>query len=482
LNLNNTNFTPGFTFDQEKFKDIVKEIKKNCEGQVSMKQKIISGQNEINKLSDIIEMNKNISSINNNLSNLISFTGTKNSKDKENSNNSNNSNNNNTSQEKHNLNEKIEELKKNLCSNQTIYKEFHKKIDKIINSNSTKKNLSQLQKDFLVTIVKNSNYKIQMLDIQYKNMLIKVKNEIKNNYIKELEKQIQYRDNLLQENNIEIYSKISLNNNNIKELSLLKKDYKQKISKNFHSNFGVIHQSDNTHYQNLYNTNPNKKNNNNLLPKSNLNNNQQLNRINIKFNTNINSNNNIINQRRQSHSKLTMGKRERDNKEKDNKEKEKENENESLRPGSKANQRQIHIKNRTNFIGNNYNKNLKRNNKSYAYKESKILPGKNYNNKFIDSKKNEVRSGSYDVMMASKHNKSFNEEENFNRFKELNFHLKCNSVSNRSNKNNENEGRFITFEEIPQVKKRELNYLLNERNKKRQKFLDKINAGNKDML
>ena len=166
LNLNNTNITSGFIFDQEKFKDIVKEIKKNCEGQVTMKQKIISGQNEINKLSDIIEMNKNISSINNNLSNLISFTGTKNSKDKdkdkENSNNSNNSNNNN-SQEKYNLNEKIEELKKNLCSNQTIYKEFHKKIDKIINSNSAKKNLSQLQKDFLITIIKNSNYKIQII-------------------------------------------------------------------------------------------------------------------------------------------------------------------------------------------------------------------------------------------------------------------------------------------------------------------------------
>ena len=38
------------------------------------------------------------------------------------------------------------------------------------------------------------------------------------------------------------------------------------------------------------------------------------------------------------------------------------------------------------------------------------------------------------------------------------------------------------FGEIPQIKKRELNFLLNERNKKRQKFLDKINAGNKDLL
>ena len=488
-NLNNTNSNIAFTLNEEGFKDIIKEIKKNCEGQVSMKQKIISGQNEINKLTDIIEMNKNISSINNNLSNLISFTGTKNSKEKDNSNNLNNSNNNN-SQEKNNLNEKIEELKKNLCSDQTIYKEFHKKIDKILNSNSAKNNLSSLQKDFLITIIKNNNYKIQMLDIQYKNMLIKVKNEIKNNYIKELEKQIQYRDNILQEYNIDIYSKI-LNNNNIKELDLLKKDYKQKISKNFHSNFGVIHQTDNNYYhQNIYNTNPNKKNNinninnmTNICPKSN---NSQL-KVNFKLstnnyhsnnNTNSNSNNiivnNIINQRRQSHSKLTMGKRDKER----DKEKDKENDIDSFRPGSKVNQRHIHIKNRTNIQMNNYNKNLKRNNKSYAYKESKVLPGKN---KYIDNKKNEARSGSYDYMIAQKHNKSFNEEENF-RFKELNFHLKSNSVSNRANKIKEDEGRFITFEEIPQVKKRELNFLLNERNKKRQKFLDKINAGNKDML
>ena len=503
LNLNNTNITSGFIFDQEKFKDIVKEIKKNCEGQVTMKQKIISGQNEINKLSDIIEMNKNISSINNNLSNLISFTGTKNSKDKdkdkENSNNSNNSNNNN-SQEKYNLNEKIEELKKNLCSNQTIYKEFHKKIDKIINSNSAKKNLSQLQKDFLITIIKNSNYKIQMLDIQYKNMLIKVKNEIKNNYIKELEKQISYRDNILHENNIDIYSKSYMNNNPIKDLDILKKDYKQKITKNFHSNFGVIHQtdSDNHYYQNIYNTNPNKKSNNinNLnntgCPKSNA---AQLNRINIKFSTNNNyySNNNnnnsninnIINQRRQSHSKLTMGKNNKEKEKENIKEKENNNDYDTIRPGSKANPRQIHIKNRSNFqVNNNYNKNLKRNNKSYAYKEAKVSVGKN---RLIIDKKNEVRSGSFDLL-SQKHNKSFNEEENFNRFKELNFNIKSNSVSNRINNNiynenyNDNQGRLITFEEIPQVKKRELNFLLNERNKKRQKFLDKINAGNKDML
>jgi hypothetical protein len=54
-------------------------------------------------------------------------------------------------------------------------------------------------------------------------------------------------------------------------------------------------------------------------------------------------------------------------------------------------------------------------------------------------KKNEKRGGSYDAMITTKNNKSFNEEENFNRFKELNFHLKCNSIYNRVNKT-DNEG------------------------------------------
>ena len=42
--------------------------------------------------------------------------------------------------------------------------------------------------------------------------------------------------------------------------------------------------------------------------------------------------------------------------------------------------------------------------------------------------------------------------------------------------------RMITIDQVPQVKKSELKYMLNERNKKRQKILDKINAGDKDLL
>ena len=457
INLNNNNNN----FNEDKFKETLKEIKKACECQISIKQKIISTQNEINKLSDIIEMNKNISSINNNLSNLISFTGTKNSKE-ENSPNSNENNNQeiNNDNNNSNLNEKMNELKNTLSLNHNRFKEFNKIIEKTYKSNSIKNNYTELQKEFLSAIIKNTNYKIQMLDIQYKNILIKTKNDIKNEYIKELEKQIQYRDDILKENNIDISAKISTNNL-IKELDKLRKEYKQKLSKNFNANITLFYPQDK--YQSIYCTNPNRKNftNFNICPKSNA---SQLNKINLKYNSNnpennTNNVNNIPNQRKQSsQSRLIIIK----------------NEDNSLRPDSKANTRQLQLKNRSGLQNNN--KNLKRNNKSYAYKEPKVF------NKGNESRKNTLnKKEMIDVVnIAQKQNKSFNEEDNYislNRFS-----LKSNSVTNRINKNNEDEGRFITFEEIPQVKKRELNFLLNERNKKRQKFLDKINAGNKDLL
>jgi kinesin family protein 18/19 len=453
----NTNIINNF--NEERFNDTVKEIKKACDCQITVKQKIISGQNEINKLSEIIEMNKNINSINNNLSNLISFTGTKNSK--ENSQNSINDNNNQESNNENNLNEKINELKNNVILNQNRYKEFSKIIEKIYKSNSIKYNYSDLQKDFLTNIIKNANYKIQMLDIQYKNMLIKAKNDIKNEYIKELEKQIKYRDDIIKEHNIDISAKISMNNL-IKELDVLKNEYKQKLSKNFNMNINLF--APNEKFHSIYCTNPNRKNinNYNMCPKSNT---SQLNRINMKYNTNnpstnlniINNNNMNNNPKKQlSQSKLIVIK----------------NENNSLRPGSKTNSRQLQIKNRP---GIQY-KNLKRNNKSYAYKEPKVLNKENGSRKNTLNKKDLIDI----IAIAQKHNKSFNEEDNYHQLKR--FSLKSNSVTNRIKNNNDDEGRFITFEEMPHVKKRELNFLLNERNKKRQKFLDKINAGNKDLL
>jgi len=310
-----------------------------------------------------------------------------------------------------------------------------------------------------------------MLDIQYKNMLIKAKNEIKNDYISELEKQIKFRDDILKENNIDISAKFSTNKL-LKELEILKNDYKQKLSKNLYSNFSSLFYPQEK-YQSIYCTNPNRKNysNFNICPRSNT---SQLNRINIKYNSNINNNinsninianvNNTGNQRKSSQTKSLLIK----------------NENNTIRPGSKTNSQQIQVKNKNSNIHNN--KNLKRNNKSYAYKEPRALSNKNKgldkNNLKCLNKKELIDV----VIIAQKHNKSFNEEDNYHNYHPLNrLSLKSNSVSKRINKN-EDDGRFITFEEMPHLKKRELNFLLNERNKKRQKFLDQINAGNKDML
>ena len=69
-----------------------------------------------------------------------------------------------------------------------------------------------------------------------------------------------------------------------------------------------------------------------------------------------------------------MGKNNKEKEKENIKEKENNNDYDTIRPGSKANPRQIHIKNRSNFqVNNNYNKNLKRNNKSKMKYEVALL-------------------------------------------------------------------------------------------------------------
>lgn len=90
---------------------------------------------------------------------------------------------------------------------------------------------------------------------------------------------------------------------------------------------------------------------------------------------------------------------------------------------------------------------MKRNYKSYAYKD----PVKN---KGFDSRKNSINKKDIIdfVAIAQKHNMSFNELDNFQQLSR--FSMKCNSVSKKMNKQNDDDKRFITFEEeIPHVKK-----------------------------
>ena len=446
-------------FLDDKFVETLKEIKRVCENQFTIKQKIIFSQNEINKISDIIEMNKNITSINNNLSNLISSTGTKNSK--ENSPSSNENNNQETSNENNlnNLNDKLVELQNILSNDQNKFKDYNKLIEKLYKNNSIRNNFAELQKEFLISVIKNNNNKLQMLDIKYKNMLIKIKNDIKNEYIKELEQQIKFRDDIIKENNIDI-SSLATYNNLIKDLETLNQNYRQKLSKNYNSNFFSFNKQDKSNsYTSIYSTNPKQEKNDIFIPKNS--NKSQLNKINSKYNIlnqNINNINSVFYKNKKfSQNKITVIK----------------NDHKSLCSDTKGNSRQFQSKGKQPNI--NDNKNLKRNNKSYAYKE-KGIKGKGN-----ESKRCYINKKEFMELLSVGHNRSFNEEENFHKFSK--YSLKSNSIKKKNEINsNDEDGRFITFEEMPHVKKRELNFLLYERNQKRQKFLDKINAGNRDML
>ena len=393
-------------FNEEKFEESVNELKKACNCQVIVKQKIISAQNEINKLSDVIEMNKNIFSIKTNLNTIVQ---------------------NNENIDENNLNKndnltiKKNSLEKNLAANQSRYKDFNKIIEKI-NKANLKKDFSDLQKEFLNLILKNCSYKIQAIDNQYNNLLQKAKDDIKTDYINELEKQIKYRDDLLKENKIEI------NKNLIKDLDTLKNDFKNKIPK-------YISVNNSTHFYANQNTflGRNSFNKANNISNFNLNNNNnnniniiQLNRLNAKFNNQNNLNYPV----------------------------EKNNKN---------------IKNNDNNNNKNYgsnfnNKKLKRSNKSYAYKNGTIWSSKNKK----PPRMNSIKKKEIDLDIAYKKSKSFSDDDFIN--------------NHFGGINNEINGRLITIEQMPQVKKSDLNYLLNERDKRRQKLLDKINAGNKDML
>ena len=152
-----------------KFNNIKNEMKKYCDSQFEIKQKLISYQSEINNMRET-------------------------------------------------QSNKFKNLQKNIETNQNKYREISATIERIFNTNSAKKELSEFQKDYLTLMMKNSSYRIQILDNKYNNMLNNTDIDQKNDYIIELENQIKLRDELINENNIQT-------NNNIKTIETLRQQY-----------------------------------------------------------------------------------------------------------------------------------------------------------------------------------------------------------------------------------------------------------------
>ena len=395
------------------------EIKNACNNQINSKQKIISANYEINKLSDLIEMSGNILSINNDLSQLIN-----NNEEQQNNNENNNEN------KIKILNEKMDNLKKSLALNKKKFDECSNLIEKYLN-NLNNNNFNELQKEHLNLMIKNTNHKIQLIDFKNDLNLYKAKNDLKDGYIKELENQIKYRDEIFQEKNINIFT---TENTKIKNLETLKNEYSQKKSR-----IKITSCSKN----NLPPISWNKSSSNNFAgtnPKN-------LIRDSKKILSKNSSNSRIISSK---------------NNYKTN--------NVFTRPGSIKNSARPGIinpstKNNTKksnrYSSVNKNFNIMQRNKSliynyYNYKDVDIRQG--------SSKGRKIRPPDIEVISRQKQNNSFCQDSHFGLLGD-----------------GENTG-MVTTEQVPQIKKSDLNNMLNERNKRRQKFLDKINSDDKDLL
>ena len=167
--INNFENNNSNKLNEIKFNNIKNEMKKYCEQQIDIKQKLISFQTDLNKIRD-------------------------------------------------NQSNKYKNLSKNIELNQKKYREISASIERIYNTNVAKNELTEFQKDYLTLMMKNSSYKIQILDNKYNNMLNTTNDGLKNDYIAELEAQIRLRDDLIIENNIQM-------KNNFKSLETLKQQY-----------------------------------------------------------------------------------------------------------------------------------------------------------------------------------------------------------------------------------------------------------------
>ena len=381
------------SMSDDEFKKIVKEMKKACDGQVLIKQKIISIQNEINKLKD-------------------------------------------------NTSNRYLDLQKTLNINQNKYKDFSSIIEKIYNENNSSNYCSEMQKEFLTLIMKNSSYKIQMLDNKYTNLINLSKNDIQDEYIIELENQIKYRDELLLENEINLNS-----NPNIKTLELLREQYSLKNSNSGQNRIlppVSIHTSFNNDLSYILNStkknNPNTNNNKvGILFSSKKS--SHLENMKNKFNMNtINNNkNNLLMDYKSKNVNSTYKVLSNDN-----------NKTKTNSPEQKNK-----FNNRNNIF------NLYKNN-SNAYKNNIYTSIKT--NRYNENNANEILN-----ITGNKNNKN-----------SLGLDNKNNNTLNRNNTFNDNN--LLLNDQIPQIKRSDLNNALNIRNKNRQKFLDNINFSNKNIF
>ena len=390
-----------------------------------------------------MEMNNSITNVNNEISTVLNKTDI-NEIENNNSTHTNNA-------QIQSYQDRIDLITKSKDLSENHLKQYESEIDKLLINSIKKGKLFQNQIDYLKLIVSNAQEKIKLIEEKFQSSIKKANYELKEELIKELQKQINYRDEYFLEKNINIFT-----NPKFKTTEEIKSEFQKKnpkfilYQKEYNGQTIQTYTSGKKKLPSLYPKNQSFSiSNNNIL---NYNNKRLANFNNNNINNNLirkgspkNNNKNII----RNYSNVGF-----------------DNSVPSSTPKLKKYNRNNSISNKLN----NYN--INNNNKYDVFNYYIKKKQKRISNSGSKHKRNVKSVKSNKLNLNSSRNNSFNMDSSFN-----------NGLLIINNRKKSNGSQLLTQEQNFQIKKNELNQVLNERDRKRQKFLDKINGVNeKDML
>ena len=437
-NLNNQNINNNN--NNEIFEKILSEIKILCDKQIKTKEKIIKNYYEISKIKELMEMNNSITNVNNEISTVLNKTDI-NEIDNNNQTNTNNA-------QIQSYQDRIDLITKSKDLSENHLKQYESEIDKLLINSIKNGKLFQNQIDYLKLIVSNAQEKIKLIEEKFQSSIKKANYELKEELIKELQKQINYRDEYFLENNINIFTNPKFKTTEEIKSEFQKKNPKFILYKEYNGQTIQTYTSGKKKLPSLYPKNQSFSiSNNNIL---NYNNKRLAN-----FNNN-NINNNFIRKGSPKNNKNII--RNYSNVGFDN-----------CVPSSTPKLKKY---NRNNSISNKLNNYNINNNKYDVFNYYIKKKQKRISNSGSKHKRNIKSVKNNKLNLNSSRNNSFNMDSSFN-----------NGLLVINNRKKSNGSQLLTQEQNFQIKKNELNQVLNERDRKRQKFLDKINGVNeKDML
>ena len=453
----NINTVNGNQKEVSTFNKVYDEIKNVCMKQIQIKKSIINQKIEYNKTLEQMKNNQTI--VNNDNLNDISHYSNCDNNNLNDISTINNQNLNRTEiiENSPNLKEKLNQINVLISSSQGRLEEYSKISDRIISNQIRNEPNEKYHSEYIKNLVNGTKFQMNYLDCAYQLGIVKSQNDIKDDYISLLENQLKLRDDYLLQNNMNIYT-----NSQFKSLIELKHEYKKKVP-NLKTNI--------TSYTSL----TTRSNHKNLPPISrrlynNNKDNYQLNsagayqRFNYKISRSPNQNNHSKNNRVNLVRNYSQNFKNQNN----------SDVNTPIKKGNNNHYR--YHSNGTNSATNIYNYNKKCTSSKGTRKNISAIKINNGRVMKNLNKQNSVTQINYDNSIIEVDNST----DGCNMQKLLN---NSKQILGTETNTGPNSVRLITMNQgLPQMKKSELNNILNEKNKKRQQLLDKINNIKQDCL